>query len=489
MSLILLLAAALAPCQDPKPAPTADVVVMRSGEELRGKVLAESDEVVEIKIGDDTTIGLDRRQVKEVRRAKAATPPPAVEPDPAPVPAPTPSQPEPTAFAGRDAWYVLHDGEGIAVGTLHAGLKLGEADTIRIAEEWDFVTEKGRVQITRLETLALDGVPLACFYHERAQREHERLSGDERLVRAEYRDGKLNVVATNSAGTQQRSYAVGAGLQFPLSLRELLRQRPANLGFTGSRMVYDASRDELARASYTSGDRRVVQHEGKRIEVREIAAEASGARNAEWVDGTSHALRREVAGPALVAVRSTKDMAQAMCTNSAKAFPPAVLRETEGRFSLWLPNPIWRFDDEQTPGHVTATAALYDASVSALVLDHVDPATHLDTAMDAVERWLKVACRDFKARSRTPAVVRGQTGLALEGSYLRVTGSKRERLDVSVRLLRGPEEQFVAVCLAAPSAVHADLEPDFARMVDSLDLHPASVAAQTKRGKPKIAPR
>lgn len=490
MSLLLLLAASFV-CQDPTPAPSnVDVVVMRSGEELRGKILAESDEHVEIRIGDDTTVGLERRQVKEVRRAKVVR---AEASEPAPVP--IAAQPAADAdvnlppFAARDAWYVLHDGEGIAVGTLHAGIKAGDDATIRLAEEWDFIADRGRVQITRLETLGVDGVPLSCFYHERTQREHERLPRDERLVRGEYRDGKLTVVATNAAGTEQRTYAVGKGLQFPLSLRELLRQRPAELGFAGSRMVYDASRDELASASFTSGERRRVQHEGKQVEVREIAAEANGARNAEWIDGTSHALRREVAGPALVAVRSNKDMAQAMVASSAKAFPPAVLREAEGRFSLWLPNPIWRFDDEQTVGHVTAAAALYDATVSAMVLQHLDKGAHIDSAMDAVQRWLKVACRDFKVRSRVGLELRGQSGLALEGSYVRNLGAKRERIDVSVRLLRAPSDEYVAVCLAAPSGVHADLEPDFLRMVDSLDLHKASVAAQTKRGKPKVLPR
>src|SRR5690606_21658211 len=156
-------------------------------------------------------------------------------------------------LASRDEWFVLHDGEGRCVGTLHATLRGPEPDGsagIRLAEEWDFVTERGRTQVTRLETLAEDGTPSTCFYHERTQHPGERHPRDERLVRGTYAEGVLKVVRTTDKGSAHREYSVGPGLAFPLHLHELLRQRPGLTGSQGARVVYDSATEELIQRPY-----------------------------------------------------------------------------------------------------------------------------------------------------------------------------------------------------------------------------------------------
>ena len=345
-SLFPFLLAALPLAQDPAP-PVAgnDLVILRSGDELRGLVLVDTPTYLEIRVGSDTTVGIERAEVREVRRGE---PPPVASSSAAPATEPTASAP--SLLVGRDEWFVLHDGEGRSIGTLHATLRTGDDGEIKLAEEWEFVTERGRTQVTQLEALSADGVPSACFYHERSLVVGESVPRDERLVRGSYVDGQLKIVRTTLRGTEQAEYPVGGRLALPLSLRETLRQRPGSLGSAGTRMVYDPSRDELQQQGFVSGERRRVEIEGKTIDVRETRIGQGQNASAEWIDGSGRAVRREVNGPALVAVRAGKDVAAAMVANKAKAYPAAVLREAEGRFSLWLPNPIWRFDKEQTPG-------------------------------------------------------------------------------------------------------------------------------------------
>ena len=67
--------------QAPAPAPSAelqqnlDVVLLKNGDELVGRVTAELDAYVEIRIEDGATIGISRAQVKAVRRGAKAAPP------------------------------------------------------------------------------------------------------------------------------------------------------------------------------------------------------------------------------------------------------------------------------------------------------------------------------------------------------------------------------------------------------------------------------
>lgn len=483
MSFPLALAALVSCLQDPLPTRT-DVVVLRSGEELTGTVLVDTPSYLEIRVGSDTTVGIERADVREIRRGE--TPPLEL------ARAGQQAAPEggsSAALVPRDAWFVLHDGEGRCVGKLHATLRIGDDAEIRLAQEWEFVTERGRTQVTELETLTRDGAPVSCFYHERTQHPGERDPRDERIVRGEYDGNQLRLVRTNERGSERSVYEIGKGLMFPLALHELLRQRPASLAHGGTRMLFDAGRDELVQTTYRADGRRRVELEGRTLDIREVQAGDGARTNTAWVDGGGQCVRREINGSALVAVASKKDVAGSLVASQAKAFPSAVLREADGRFSLWLPNPVWRFDVDQVAGQVTAQAPLCDASVSALILDQLAPTAHLGTAGDAVERWLKIVCRDFKLRTRQSAEVRRQPGLVLEGTYSRVASSGVVRHDVTVLVSRTPDNEFLALCFAAPSLEADGLRPDFERMVDSLELHPAAVAAEARGGKHDLVRR
>ena len=490
LTLSVLLALSLPQSQDPvaanRPAEPPAVVVLQSGEELTGTLISETSTHVEVRVGGDTTIGLPMTQVREIRRlpvAAASTAPPSTVP-----PSTLPDLGE-LDLGVRDQWYALHDGEGRVVGTLHATLTRGDARELRIAEEWSFKSEGSRTEITRLEVLTQGGVPLRCFYHERTQRPGERMPRDERLVRGEVTDGELVVVRTDARGTDTKRYAVDATLHLPLAFVAHFRQRPGDYGFRADRLVYDAAGEELQRWSIATGNRRRVEADGVALDVRELSVTVADRTNIEWIDSLGRTVRREVNGTALVAMRAPQDVAVTMAGSAAKAFPPAVAREATGRFSLWVPNPIWRFDAEQPAGQITATAPLYGATLTVLALEQLGAHAHLDTAADAVERWLRLACAEFRDRGRDLVEVRAQPALRRVGTDVQIVEGRRVRAEVTVFVVPTPDGGFVAACFAAPTAVHEELASDFERTLLSLELHQRAVAAEASSRRPRILPR
>ena len=484
----LLLALALPQSQDPLAANRAAeppaVVVLQSGEELTGTLITETSTHVEVRVGGDTTIGLPMTQVREIRRLPVAAASTA--------PLPTVPDADELDLGVRDQWFALHDAEGRVVGTLHATLTRGDGRELRVAEEWSFKSVRSEgvaTEITRLEVLTPTGSPLRCFYHERTRRSGERLPRDERLVRGEVADGELVIVRTDARGTDTRRYPADATLHLPLAFAARFRQRPGDYGFRADRLVYDAASEELQRWSIATGNRRRVDADGVALDVRELSVTVADRTNIEWIDSLGRTVRREVNGCALVAMRTPHDVAVTMAGSAAKAFPPAVAREATGRFSLWVPNPIWRFDAEQPAGQITATAPLYGATLTVLALEQLGAHAHLDTAADAVERWLRLACTEFRGRGRDLVDLRAQPALRLEGTYVQIVEGRRVRAEVTVFVVPTPDGGFVAACFAAPTAVHEELLGDFERTLLSLELHQRAVAAEASSRRPRILPR
>ncbi len=485
MSLTLSLLLSFLSPQDPAKAPAVEppaVVVLQSGEELTGTLVAETSAYLEVRLGGDTVIGLQKAQVREIRRLPVPT---AADPVPA-TPAPTEGGLD---LGVRDEWYALHDAEGRVVGTLHATLVRGDERELRVGEEWDFATAGVHTQITRLEVIAHGGAPVRCFYHERTHRPGERLPRDERVVRGEVAGGVLTIVRTDARGSETRQYPAGKDLTLPLAFVAHFRQRPGDYGFRAARLVYDAAAEELQHWSIATGGRRRVELDGAVADVRELSATVADRTNVEWLDPLGRTVRREVNGTALVAMRAAKDVAVAMAGSGARAFTPAVMREAEGRFSLWLPNPIWRLEANQAVGQLTATAPLYGATLSVIALDQLGAHAHLDTAADAVERWLRLVCTGFRARGRDLVELRTQPALRIEGTYVSVVDGRRVRSEVSVFVIQAPDKGYVATCFTAPSAVHEELLGDFERCLASLELHPQAVAAEASSRRPRVLPR
>ncbi|MGK0264218.1 MAG: hypothetical protein ACI8UD_002877, partial [Planctomycetota bacterium] len=382
MNLLLPLLACL--IQDPQPVvplpadPNArlDVVKLKNGDELVGHVTSELDGYVEIDIEDGATIGVSRAQVLEILRNSVAAPVMAavVRPD--------------------NAWFVLHDADGTSVGWLHSSITTAKDGTFTVNEEYEFLNGTRRYQITNQCTADENGRGVRCYYRERVSQPQlagqmqgvDRMGSsdrieDERIVEAVAVGEQLIVTHLDGRGRTERPLPWSKGSTFPLLARTLARQAVLVIGPVA---MFDPKNEQLVVRRVDGTGAREIMLEGTRQRIGEIAvtdATGGGSQNREWVDANNKTVRRELAGPALVAVPSSA--ASARGAVGVSTIQSAIVAEAEGRFGLWIPNPAWLAVDPLPPGHLMLKCAAHEAEVRLSLLDHLPPDTVLDTAADS----------------------------------------------------------------------------------------------------------
>ncbi len=461
-SLLALVAFQVAPGPSVSPQeskPGLDCIRLVAGTELRGRIRVETADYVEIELGPGTVIGLSTAKIAEVTRAREAS---AVAADAGPTDA---TWSRGAAFEARDDWYVVHDAEGRVVGRMHATLSPSGDGGWRIGEEWSFTDDERTIETTRLDAIDAEGRPVSTFHHERVRSSTGQLSAD-RVVRAVVEGETLRVHIRSDEGAETRTYRVEDGLRFPLELREELRRRVAGEPGERTHPVFDPMHSEFERVRCEFGHtRRVASSSGEALPVREIRATTPHGQNAEWLDGGFAPLRREVAGPALVALRVAGE--KAAHAASAKVFPPAFRSEHGGDFGLWLPNPGWRFVGEASDDEVVAELPHESASLALLRLPQLDAGLGLDSAADAVMRWMQWAYPELVENGRRLGTVRASTPVM----EVRATGTTAagETTQLWIHVLQVGGDWF-ASCAAAPRHAFGRLADDFRWMVERFEL-------------------
>lgn len=452
-------------CQDPiaaEPAGTAraDRVELRGGEVLEGRIVLERGNYLEIELAPGAVVGLRTAEIRAVHRGAGME--------------------LPAAPAGGllplDEWFVLHDAAGRPVGWLHAATTVDAAGQSRVQEEWEF-TESGRhFQVTMLEVLDPQSGPVSCYFRERISEEvmgfspSEPISRqtrvlDERIIEARVEGGLLRVERLAVEGRRSRQLPWPSDGTFPLLARSLsLRREPV-----GTVTVFDPGQEELRVRTYAAMRLRTVPGEGGPIRVKELTESGPAGDNAVWVDASSRTVRREIAGLALVAVRSTAEAAR-LAVQSQREFGAAFAGETAGRFGLWRPNPAWDVV-AVADASIALGCPLLGGSVVMSLLDHLDTGSNVIAAADAVERWLRLLQPGITVRSRGRVESGGRAGLRLD--CMQGGGQGGERTVLHVLPWQGA---FVVVRCSAPAEAWSELEADFAFILAHLELEPKAVA-------------
>lgn len=462
---LLLVTLHLPAAQDPPVAPprTIDLVELKNGDHLAGRITQQVDGYVEIQLEAGATVGISTAQVAAIRRAGGAAP--------AVVPA---------ALPARNEWFLLHDGQGDAVGWLHAAVAVGNDGVATISEEYEFAQGRQRYQITSLCTADAQLQPRSCYFRERisepmpgatllpgiaAAGQADRIV-DERIVEATCRGDHLQVVRLDRTGRRERSVDFAAGTTFPLLARAIARQGGAAVG---AARLFDPASEELVQREFEAARQRHVLWEGKALHVTELAESSSTGRNSEWLDASARTLRRELAGPALVAVPSSADSARAMV--GGVSIPSAIVREVEGAFGLWAPNPAWVAVADLPPGQVALRCDAHGASIGLTRLDHLEADTPLDTAVDAVASWFRLLHPELRIERREAVLVRDRHALRLIAGGIAAGAAQQATVDVIPH--RG---HFLVLVCRAPAAAWEELARDFAFLLRSLELEPQSLA-------------
>ena len=192
--------------------------------------------------------------------------------------------------------------------------------------------------------------------------------------------------------------------------------------------------------------------------------------NREWLDASTIVLRREINGPALVAVGSSEENARRQGAAGQQIFPSGFRSEPGKRFALWLPNPLWVFEEESVSGQLIARAQIHDAQATLVLLDYLDPQLMLDSVADAVIKLHRLMNSGFELRLRSPARVRDRKAVRLEGVHREESVTYR-----SIVYVLPCGDSFAVLTCKAPETKFAELEPDFERILDTVELDPEGV--------------
>jgi len=179
-------------------------------------------------------------------------------------------------------------------------------------------------------------------------------------------------------------------------------------------------------------------------------------------------LRRELAGPTLVAVPCSADSAKRIAPGTA--FASALVREAGGAFGLWAPNPAWSAAEEQPPGQLTLLCEAHGASIGLTRIDHFEPGTALDTAVESVQSWFRLLHPDLRLGRRETVVVRDRSAIRLCASG----GPKGAVVQATVDVIPHRGQFLVLVC-RAPASAWQELAADFAFLLRSVELDPQGV--------------
>lgn len=469
-------------CQDPAPggAPPVrsvplDVVELRNGDTLEGRITVEVDGYVELQLDAGATVGFSTAAVAHIRRGAGGAAPATAADLPA-----------------HGEWFVLHDAVGDAVGWLSTSVTANQDGGFTIGEEYEFTAGPKRYQVTSMATAGADRRPRSCYFRERisepvlATLSTGLLDGssqdrtvDERIVEARVDGRTLRIQHLDRTGRRERELAWPEAASFPLLARTLARSASSPLGDTP---VFDPAGEELVVRSYDGTRRRKVVHDGVTTTVQEVAEASTAGRNSEWLDGTFHTLRRELAGPSLVALPSASDSARLAV--GAVQIPAAIVPEPSGAFGLWIPNPAWTRREDLPVGQVALLCQLHDASVALSRLDHLEPGASLDTAAEAVANWFALLHPDLRLGAASPLAVRERQAIQRIAEGRRGGVPFRATLDV----IPQREHYLVLVCMA-PVAAWDELAADFAFVRRSVELEAQSLAPRlqgplAEKGKP-----
>ena len=134
---------------------------------------------------------------------------------------------------------------------------------------------------------------------------------DERIVEAVVDGAHITITRLDGRGRHERTLPWSEQATFPLLARTLVRQSPSSIGPT---TMFDPRHEELQVRLVDGSGARQLMVDGVRQRVAEISVTASdgvsvGSR--EWVGPDSRVIRRELAGPSLVAVPSSAESARA----------------------------------------------------------------------------------------------------------------------------------------------------------------------------------
>ncbi len=416
------------PAQEPPSPPGGpDRIRLVTGEELRGKILGETDKLVRIRIGKGMVLGVEKKRTLEIIRTSSPSPGKA-------------GKKAPKLLEPRDLYFLVLDRAGKVVGSRRMLVKeeprRDGSFSWLLEEKWFFSGPAGPTKVYRSERVSPLLAPQECFYREVWGKE-------DKVVRGVVKGEEIQVTSLSPSGRRKACLPFLRGTRFPLLLREILRQKERSRPQQITSMVYDPMEDCFRREVFTTGLRRgpVVGPWGKWGTVFIIEERKDGRVQQEWLDSRGRTLYMEVNGLELVALAcpAGEERRVEAGLSPSRPVPPLVQGVNP---PLRLPDPGWVFLDGR---RAEARCADLGAFLQGLAVPGTGPGTPLEEAARILARNLSVGKRPLSGVKISPVRLGWTQGVSLEGR-LGPKGGERLR----ALLFPGPSGPL-ALVLRCPS--------------------------------------
>ncbi len=375
-----------------------DRIRLVTGEELRGKILGETDKLVRIRIGKGMVLGIEKSRALQIIRTTA--PPPK-----------KPGDRIPRLLDPRNLHFLVLDRSGKVVGCRRMLVKeepRPDGSFVWLLEEkWFFHGNGGPTRIYRSERVSPLLAPLECFYREVWPK------GD-RVVKGIVRGEEIQVQSLSPAGRRKSCLPFTRGTRFPLLLREILRQKERTNRQEITSMVYDPMEDCFRQDVFTTGARRgpIQGPFGNWGTVFILREKKDGRWREEWLDSRGRTLYMEVNGLELAAVACSAEEERRVEAGLPPARPVPALVQGKNP-SLRLPDPGWTFLDGR---RASARSADLGAAIRGLAVPGTGPETPLEEAARILARNLSLGKEPLSDVKFLRRRVGWTQGMSLEGA-------------------------------------------------------------------------
>lgn len=445
------------------PALADDVIVLKNGREIRGRIVEEREDAVKIDIGGGK-MTYRREQIASVQREGASAP--------AAPTAPTggAATPVPDTIGARREEHFLLYADGARVGT-----RVFRAS--RLADVWMFEEEivhldaKGLpVREVRLVERADLGLRPISFQLREAESGSDG-SVRHRTLSGEMRGGRLYLVRARDGIREKSDAAAPEGGRFPFALREEFLRAGAGDAPAVTAKSFDARVGAWEDVTYEDAGRRTVRLEGRSLDVRVILRRRGARTEHEWVQPDLAAAMGELDGEIVRALATSGGAVARLRAGDAEratgADSAARTRyvDPERGWRIGKPDPSWTFELPAVRGTgallVVRNEAQF-ASVDVLFDPTARDGTTPEGAVEALLRTCRAASPDF-------TVVRSgwtEKNGARTGWFEAKATTKGEPTRTLARVLvrGGRVWRLLAAC---PDGAFDVLRPDLEKILDS----------------------
>lgn len=459
--LFLGLFISLLSAQDAPKKEEGDLVKLKNGQEIVGRITAEDETTVTILFRGGELV-LPRRRITDIIRGERR----AVEAIAAKNDAPPLAR-----FEKRtEHFFVFYRGRCV-------GWRETSVDVAKAKESWGYgfrtrtvyLDQAGKVEVDTMSSQIVDAelTPVSAQFSTSGAEQSSNYDAN-----IEKGFARIRYTQPNAMSESEILFKPGTDLMLPL-----MRKLADSMHFPEkgeAYRVFDLDTQEFKKIhAQRTLKKEIVAGKHQFVTVWKLT---SGEKSWEiWVDGWGGIVREELGSGGVVALRASSEKVLAFARGEGKPDTSDLVLAYESepsRFRIERPNLTWSFDfpEEEEKRVMTIANPVQQASVDVMVLDHIGQELESETVLLDLFKRMERTGQNQKVLYQKVEKVGGQDGIRFESTAdLSGVGIK------TVGAVTVANGKGYAVLCAAPLARFGEVSPSFEKILKSFEITGAKV--------------